>query len=169
MKISREWGAGEGVGRINFPGNQKLIFKTQVRLAVGMERQPRVDGLTIHGSISPSRTRRSPMKLASLAILETFANKKKVRVIDFSMKQGMQWPTLMQALALRTSGPSSFRLTGIGRPTHDNSDHLQEMGWKLAQLADTIHVEFEYRGFVADSLADLDASVAPFVSSIRCD
>ncbi|KAK8567547.1 hypothetical protein V6N13_105508 [Hibiscus sabdariffa] len=96
---------------------------------------------------------------ANQAILEAFEGKKRVHVIDFSMNQGMQWPALMQALALRPGGPPAFRLTGIGPPSHDNSDHLQEVGWKLAQLAETIHVEFEYRGFVANSLADLDASM----------
>ncbi|EXB90878.1 hypothetical protein L484_011971 [Morus notabilis] len=96
---------------------------------------------------------------ANQAILEAFQGKKRVHVIDFSMNQGMQWPALMQALALRPGGPPAFRLTGIGPPAPDNSDHLQEVGWKLAQLAETIHVEFEYRGFVANSLADLDASM----------
>ncbi|XVF43602.1 hypothetical protein PTKIN_Ptkin02bG0052800 [Pterospermum kingtungense] len=96
---------------------------------------------------------------ANQAILEAFQGKKRVHVIDFSMNQGMQWPALMQALALRVGGPPAFRLTGIGPPSHDNTDHLQEVGWKLAQLAETIHVEFEYRGFVANSLADLDASM----------
>ncbi|KAJ9708458.1 hypothetical protein PVL29_000479 [Vitis rotundifolia] len=96
---------------------------------------------------------------ANQAILEAFEGKKRVHVIDFSMKQGMQWPALMQALALRPGGPPSFRLTGIGPPSTDNTDHLHEVGWKLAQLAETIHVEFEYRGFVANSLADLDASM----------
>ncbi|XP_041009763.1 DELLA protein GAIP-like [Juglans microcarpa x Juglans regia] len=96
---------------------------------------------------------------ANQAILEAFEGKKRVHVIDFSMNQGMQWPALMQALALRPGGPPAFRLTGIGPPAPDNSDHLQEVGWKLAQLAETIHVEFEYRGFVANSLADLNASM----------
>jgi len=96
---------------------------------------------------------------ANQAILEAFEGKKRVHVIDFSMNQGMQWPALMQALALRPGGPPAFRLTGIGPPAHDNTDHLQEVGWKLAQLAENIHVEFEYRGFVANSLADLDASM----------
>lgn len=96
---------------------------------------------------------------ANQAILEAFANKNRVHVIDFSMKQGMQWPALLQALALRPGGPPSFRLTGIGPPSNDNTDHLQEVGWKLAQLAETINVEFEFRGFVANSLADLDASM----------
>ncbi|KAK1413701.1 hypothetical protein QVD17_35478 [Tagetes erecta] len=96
---------------------------------------------------------------ANQAILEAFAGKKKVHVIDFGMKQGMQWPALMQALALRPGGPPTFRLTGIGPPSSDNTDHLQEVGWKLAQLADTIHVEFEFRGFIAGSLADLEPSM----------
>nr|ACL68359.1 DELLA protein [Malus baccata var. xiaojinensis] len=96
---------------------------------------------------------------ANQAILESLQGKSRVHVIDFSMNQGMQWPALMQALALRPGGPPAFRLTGIGPPASDNSDHLQEVGWKLAQLAETIHVEFEYRGFVANSLADLDASM----------
>ncbi|KAL6543828.1 DELLA protein gai1 [Orobanche gracilis] len=96
---------------------------------------------------------------ANQAILEAFAGKKSVHIIDFSMKQGMQWPALLQALALRPGGPPSFRLTGIGPPPQDDIDHLQEVGWKLARLAETINVEFEYRGFVANSLADLNASM----------
>jgi DELLA protein len=100
---------------------------------------------------------------ANQAILEVFATANRVHVIDFGLKQGMQWPALMQALALRPGGPPAFRLTGIGPPQSDNSDFLQEVGWKLAQLADTIGVEFEFRGFVAKSLADLD----PFILNLR--
>ncbi|KAI3730662.1 hypothetical protein L1987_61834 [Smallanthus sonchifolius] len=96
---------------------------------------------------------------ANQAILEAFSGKNKVHVIDFSMKQGMQWPALMQALALRPGGPPTFRLTGIGPPSGDNTDQLQEVGWKLAQVADDIHVEFEYRGYIAESLVDLEPAV----------
>ncbi|KAL1090415.1 hypothetical protein V6Z11_D07G086900 [Gossypium hirsutum] len=80
----------------------------------------------------------------------------RVHVIDFGLKQGMQWPALMQALALRPGGPPAFRLTGIGPPQPDNTDALQQVGWKLAQLAERIGIEFEFRGFVANSLADLE-------------
>lgn len=96
---------------------------------------------------------------ANQAILEAFAGATRVHVIDFSLNQGMQWPVLMQALAVRPSGPPAFRLTGIGPPQPDNTDTLQQVGWKLAQLADTIGVEFEFRGFVANSLADIDATM----------
>nr|QBB21105.1 gibberellins insensitive protein [Amaranthus tricolor] len=96
---------------------------------------------------------------ANQAILEAFSGKKRVHVIDFSMKEGMQWPALMQALALRPEGPPAFRLTGIGPPSPDNSDRLQEVGWKLAQFADSVQIQFEYRGFVANSLTDLESSL----------
>ncbi|XP_052191019.1 DELLA protein GAI-like [Diospyros lotus] len=96
---------------------------------------------------------------ANQAILEAFGSASRVHVIDFSLKQGMQWPALMQALALRPGGPPAFRLTGIGPPQPDNTDALQQVGWKLAQLAETIGVEFEFRGFVANSLADLNPSM----------
>nr|QDL88609.1 DOGAI isoform X1 [Cymbidium goeringii] len=92
---------------------------------------------------------------ANQAILEAFSGCRRVHVIDFGIKQGMQWPALMQALALRPGGPPSFRLTGIGS-SPNNSDALQQVGWKLAQLADTIHVDFEYRGLVANNLADIE-------------
>ncbi|MBA0578565.1 DELLA protein GAI [Gossypium raimondii] len=93
---------------------------------------------------------------ANQAILEAFSMASRVHVIDFGLKQGMQWPALMQALALRHGGPPAFRLTGIGPPQPDNTDALQQVGWKLAQLAERIGIEFEFRGFVANSLADLE-------------
>ncbi|KAJ7960098.1 DELLA protein GAI [Quillaja saponaria] len=96
---------------------------------------------------------------ANQAILEAFATANRVHVIDFGLKQGMQWPALMQALALRPGGPPAFRLTGIGPPQPNNTDALQQVGWKLAQLAETIGVEFEFRGFVCNSLADLEPSM----------
>ncbi|VAH95203.1 unnamed protein product [Triticum turgidum subsp. durum] len=63
---------------------------------------------------------------------------------------------LLQALALRPGGPPSFRLTGVGPPQPDETDALQQVGWKLAQFAHTIRVDFQYRGLVAATLADLE-------------
>jgi DELLA protein len=93
---------------------------------------------------------------ANQAILEAFAGCRRVHVVDFDIKQGMQWPALLQALALRPGGPPSFRLTGVGPPQPDQTDALQQVGWKLAEFARTIHVNFQYRGLVAATLADLE-------------
>ncbi|CAJ1970844.1 unnamed protein product [Sphenostylis stenocarpa] len=98
---------------------------------------------------------------ANHAILEAFASADTVHVIDFGLKQGLQWPALMQALAVRPGGPPVFRLTGIGPPRLDDADSnaLNQVGLKLAELAQKICVQFEFRGFVCNSLADLDPSM----------
>uniref|UniRef100_A0A1J3FTF9 DELLA protein n=1 Tax=Noccaea caerulescens TaxID=107243 RepID=A0A1J3FTF9_NOCCA len=91
---------------------------------------------------------------ANQAILEAVATARCVHVIDLGLNQGMQWPALMQALALRPGGPPSFRLTGVGSPL--NREGIQQLGWKLAQLAQAIGVEFEFKGLIAERLSDLE-------------
>jgi DELLA protein len=98
---------------------------------------------------------------ANQAILEAFAGHKQVHVIDFNLMHGLQWPALIQALALRPGGPPHLRLTGIGPP--QPNDVLQEIGKKLRQLADTVKVEFEFRGVVAVKLDD----VKPWMLQVR--
>ncbi|KAJ0237166.1 DELLA protein RGL2 [Hirschfeldia incana] len=93
---------------------------------------------------------------ANQAILEAVTTARRVHVIDLGLNQGMQWPALMQALAVRPGGPPSFRLTGVGPPQTESSDSLQELGWKLAQFAQAIGVEFEFKGLATESLSDLE-------------
>lgn len=98
---------------------------------------------------------------ANHAILEASAEAETVHVIDFGLKQGLQWPALMQALAVRPGGPPAFRLTGIGPPRLDDAepDSLSQVGLNLAELARKVKVHFEFRGIVCNSLADLDPTV----------
>ncbi|EOA22864.1 hypothetical protein CARUB_v10003592mg [Capsella rubella] len=91
---------------------------------------------------------------ANQAILEAVTVARSVHVIDLGLNQGMQWPALMQALALRAGGPPSFRLTGVGGPS--NREGIQELGWKLAQLAQAIGVEFEFNALTTERLSDLE-------------
>lgn len=100
---------------------------------------------------------------ANQAILEAFAGHKQVHVIDFNLMHGLQWPALIQALALRPGGPPRLRLTGIGPPQPGGNDVLQEIGKKLRQLADTVKVEFEFRGVVAAKLDD----IKPWMLQVR--
>lgn len=100
---------------------------------------------------------------ANQAILEAFAGHKQVHVIDFNLMHGLQWPALIQALALRPGRPPRLRLTGIGPPQPGGNDVLQEIGKKLRQLADTVKVEFEFRGVVAVKLDD----IKPWMLQVR--
>ncbi|KAL0730077.1 hypothetical protein Bca4012_026170 [Brassica carinata] len=93
---------------------------------------------------------------ANQAILEAVATVRGVHVIDLGLNQGMQWPALMQALALRPGGTPSFRLTGVGSPSDQG---IQRLGWKLAQLAQAVGVEFEFKCLTAERLSDLKPEI----------
>ncbi|XP_076958816.1 protein SLENDER RICE1-LIKE 1-like [Bidens hawaiensis] len=92
---------------------------------------------------------------ANQAILEAFEGHDCVHVIDFNLMQGLQWPALIQALALRPGGPPLLRLTGIGPPSLDGRDSLREIGLKLAELARSVNVRFAFRGVAASRLDDV--------------
>lgn len=92
---------------------------------------------------------------ANQAILEAFNGHDCVHVIDFNLMQGLQWPALIQALALRPGGPPFLRLTGIGPPSSDDRDTLREIGLRLADLARSVNVRFAFRGVAAWRLEDV--------------
>ncbi|GLJ44178.1 hypothetical protein SUGI_0921890 [Cryptomeria japonica] len=100
---------------------------------------------------------------ANQAILEAVEGHDRIHVIDFNLMHGLQWPALIQALALRAGGPPFLRLTGIGPRQPDGRDVLQEIGMKLAQLAESVNVEFDFRGVMADKLDD----VKPWMLQLR--
>ncbi|KAI5680648.1 hypothetical protein M9H77_01875 [Catharanthus roseus] len=92
---------------------------------------------------------------ANQAILEAFQSHDFVHVIDFSLMQGLQWPTLIQALALHSGGPPLLRITSVGPPSTNNNDSLGEIGFKLAVFARSINVNLAFRGVVASRLDDI--------------
>ncbi|CAD5180308.1 unnamed protein product [Musa acuminata subsp. malaccensis] len=89
---------------------------------------------------------------ANQAILEAFQGHDRVHVVDFNLMHGLQWPALIQALALRPGGPPLLRLTGIGAPSPDGRDALREVGLRLAELARSVQVRFAFRGVAATRL-----------------
>ncbi|KAM3331324.1 hypothetical protein ACQJBY_027376 [Aegilops geniculata] len=92
---------------------------------------------------------------ANQAILEAFHGCDSVHVIDFSLMQGLQWPALIQALALRPGGPPFLRITGIGPPSPPGRDELRDVGLRLADLARSVRVRFSFRGVAANSLDEV--------------
>ena len=92
---------------------------------------------------------------ANQAILEAFDGHDCVHVVDFNLMHGLQWPALIQALALRPCGAPFLRLTGIGPPSPDGRDSLREIGLRLAELARSVNVRFAFRGVAASRLEDV--------------
>ncbi|GLT28950.1 hypothetical protein SLA2020_038500 [Shorea laevis] len=93
---------------------------------------------------------------ANQAILEAFDGHDCVHVVDFNLMHGLQWPALIQALALRPGGPPLLRLTGIGPPSPDGRDCLREIGLRLAELARSVNVRFAFRGVAAARPEDVE-------------
>lgn len=83
-------------------------------------------------------------------LLRAFAGKDRVHIIDFDIKQGLQWPSLFQSLASRTNPPSHVRITGIG----DSKQELIETGDRLAGFAEALNLPFEFHP-VVDRLEDV--------------
>ncbi|OEL19294.1 DELLA protein GAI, partial [Dichanthelium oligosanthes] len=92
---------------------------------------------------------------ANQAILEAVQGCKHVHIIDFNLMQGLQWPALIQALALRPGGPPFLRLTGIGPPSPPGRDDLRDVGVRLADLARSVRVHFSFRGVAANRLDEV--------------
>ncbi|XP_037433292.1 DELLA protein SLR1-like [Triticum dicoccoides] len=87
---------------------------------------------------------------ANQAILEAFEGCDRVHVVDLAIKQGMQWPALIQALSIRPGGPPSVRITGVG-----SAPGADEVGLRLAEFARTMNVPFSFQRVTDDSLDQL--------------
>ncbi|PSR91518.1 Scarecrow-like protein [Actinidia chinensis var. chinensis] len=83
-------------------------------------------------------------------LLRVFEGKERVHVIDFDIKQGLQWPSLFQSLASRANPPSHVRITGVGESKQD----LIETGDRLAGFAEALNLPFEFHP-VVDRLEDV--------------
>ncbi|GLT90928.1 hypothetical protein SLE2022_088430 [Rubroshorea leprosula] len=83
-------------------------------------------------------------------LLRAFEGKDRVHIIDFDIKQGLQWPSLFQSLASRTNPPHHVRITGIG----ESKQELNETGDRLAGFAEALNLPFEFHP-VVDRLEDV--------------
>ncbi|KAF2313237.1 hypothetical protein GH714_009928 [Hevea brasiliensis] len=81
---------------------------------------------------------------ANEILLRAFEGKDRVHIIDFDIKQGLQWPSLLQSLASRTNPPSHVRITGIG----ESKQELNETGDRLAGFAEALNLHFEFHPVV---------------------
>lgn len=84
-------------------------------------------------------------------LLRAFEGKDRIHIIDFDIKQGLQWPSLFQSLAARSGAPPTHvRITGIG----DSKQELNETGDRLAGFAASLSLPFEFHP-VVDRLEDV--------------
>ncbi|CAM6025732.1 unnamed protein product [Sphagnum balticum] len=86
------------------------------------------------------------------AILEAMLEHPKLHIVDLAIRQGLQWPGFIQALAVRRGGPPRLlRITAVGLDV----SALQQTGKRLAHFAESLQVPFEYC-VVPESLENLE-------------
>lgn len=77
---------------------------------------------------------------ANQALLEGVANYPRVHIIDFNIRQGLQWPSFIQSLAMLPRGPPQLKFTAV----QTDAATVQKTGNRLAEFARTMHVPFEF-------------------------
>ena len=90
---------------------------------------------------------------ANGAIAEALKGENMVHVVDFQIAMGTQWITLIQALAARPGGPPHVRITGMDDKVSEyaRGGGLQIVGKRLAKLAQSYKVPFEFHAVTVDA------------------
>nr|AFP97599.1 nodulation signaling pathway 2-like protein [Matthiola longipetala] len=85
---------------------------------------------------------------ATQAILEAVKYERRIHIVDYDITDGVQWPSLMQALVSRNTGPSALhlRITALSRVTNGKKTvaAVQEAGRRLTAFAESIGQPFSY-------------------------
>ncbi|CAN6452058.1 unnamed protein product [Victoria cruziana] len=97
---------------------------------------------------------------ANGAIAEAFRNEDRVHIIDFQIGQGIQWVTLLQALAGRTSGPPHVRITGIDDPVSKfaRGEGLEAVRRRLTAISEKYQIPMIFHG-VSELGPDINAEM----------
>lgn len=103
---------------------------------------------------------------ANRAILEAAKGASRLHIIDYGILYGLQWPSLISALAERKGGPPILRITGIDfpQPGYAHTERVEMTGRRLAEYARTYGVPFEYH-----AIASRWETVQPSSLSLRQD
>ncbi|CAM6091085.1 unnamed protein product [Calypogeia fissa] len=80
---------------------------------------------------------------ANQAIVEAFEGEERVHIVDLDIKQGLQWPSLIQALSERPVGPPQLRITGVAGDSLDMKSLIATKK-RLLDFADIFNVPLEF-------------------------
>ncbi|KAL6562348.1 GRAS [Orobanche gracilis] len=85
---------------------------------------------------------------ANIMIGEAMVKENRIHVVDFQIAQGSQWISFIQALSKRPGAPPYIRITGVddSQSAYARGGGLEIVGKRLAQVADSCGVPFEFHG-----------------------
>ncbi|KAI4389777.1 hypothetical protein MLD38_001963 [Melastoma candidum] len=92
---------------------------------------------------------------ANQAILEAVTQHRHVHIIDYDIMDGIQWPSLMQALVSRKDGPPAphLKISALSRVSGGRRSigMIQQTGRRLAAFAASIELPFSFKQCRVDS------------------
>ncbi|KAK4278356.1 hypothetical protein QN277_016212 [Acacia crassicarpa] len=94
---------------------------------------------------------------ANGVIADAMKQENKVHIIDFQINQGIQWVSLIRALACRPGGPPTIRITGVddSASAFTRGGGLEIVGKRLSALAQSCNVPFQFLAMEV-SASDVD-------------
>nr|AFP97590.1 nodulation signaling pathway 2-like protein [Diplotaxis tenuifolia] len=92
---------------------------------------------------------------ATQAILDAVKHERRIHIVDNDITDGLQWPSLMQALVSRNKGLSAqhLRITALSHATNGKKSvaAVQEAGRRLTAFAESLGQPFSYHPCRVDS------------------
>lgn len=92
---------------------------------------------------------------ANQTIFEAVGCSSKVHVVDLDIQEGLQWPSLIQSLAMCPEGPPLLRITGVGAC----ASNLELTKRRLSEFAESINVPFEFSCVVIERVECLERNL----------
>ena len=82
----------------------------------------------------------------TIGILAQARKATRIHIIDFGILYGLQWPCLIERLAIRPDGPPKLRITGIElpQPGFRPAERVEKIGRRLQNYCKRLNVPFEY-------------------------
>ncbi|KAH9310781.1 hypothetical protein KI387_025816, partial [Taxus chinensis] len=94
---------------------------------------------------------------ANQAILEAVGTASNIHIIDFDIKDGLQWPNLMQSLILRQSGPPEIlKITAI---TRQRFHKTKKAGKRLSSFAKSLNISFTFKMVIINKINDVNSDM----------
>ncbi|OEL34546.1 Scarecrow-like protein 9 [Dichanthelium oligosanthes] len=90
-------------------------------------------------------------RFSNMTIANAIAGRKKLHIVDYGLRHGIQWPSLLGWLATREGGPPEVRITGIDlpQPGFRPAAQIKETGRRLSKCAHQFGVPFKFQSIAA--------------------
>ncbi|CAL5083194.1 unnamed protein product [Urochloa decumbens] len=90
-------------------------------------------------------------KFSNMTIANAITGRKKLHIVDYGVRYGIQWPSLLGWLATREGGPPEVRITGIDlpQPGFRPAAQIEETGRRLSKCAHQFGIPFKFQSIAA--------------------